>query len=572
MVATFPTGSLVRFREREWIVQPSDDAEVLRLRPLQGSDDEACGVFLPYEGHAVEPAEFPRPDPDRVGDFVSLRLVRDAARLTLRSGAGPFRSLGRISFRPRPYQYVPLLMALRLDPVRLLIADDVGVGKTVEAGLIAKELLERGEARRLLVLCPPVLCEQWQRELRDKFHIDAVIVRTSTQRQLERNLPLGSTESVYSYYDHLIVSIDYAKTDRQRALLLAGCPDLVIVDEAHGAARPPSASGRSAQQLRHDLVREIARDRSRHLMLLTATPHSGIRESFASLLGLLDPELEALALQERLSQTDRRRLARHFVQRRRRDVEKWLGEETPFPERKGHEIPYKLGDDYLALFQDVLAFAKERVRQPGLARHHQRMRYWGALALLRSVMSSPAAAIKAFERREGQDAEAEGEEAAASPEEAEALDLLRRREVLDVTAEEAVPDAVPDSAIEDVVRGLGRRDRHRLAEFRRRAEACGTGGTPSCKSSSLRSGRGCGTATIPSSIAGLSRRPGTWPSGCRRRWRRTSRGFGWRPWWGRWRMRSGPPGSRTLPRARGACWWPRTASRRASTCSTPSMP
>src|SRR5690606_13725904 len=145
----FPVGSLVRFREREWIVQPSDDAEVLWLRPLQGSEDEACGVYLPYEGDAVEPAEFPWPNADHVGDFVSLRLVRDAARLTMRSGAGPFRALGRISVRPRPYQYVPLLMALRLDPVRLLIADDVGVGKTVEAGLIAKELLERGEARRL---------------------------------------------------------------------------------------------------------------------------------------------------------------------------------------------------------------------------------------------------------------------------------------------------------------------------------------------------------------------------------------------------------------------------------------
>lgn len=80
--------------------------------------------------------------------------------MALRDGAGPFRSLGRISVRPRPYQFVPLLMALRLNPVRMLIADDVGVGKTIEALLIARELLARGEIRRIAILCPPYLCDQ----------------------------------------------------------------------------------------------------------------------------------------------------------------------------------------------------------------------------------------------------------------------------------------------------------------------------------------------------------------------------------------------------------------------------
>ncbi len=97
----------------------------------------------------------------------------DAARLSLRSGAAPFRSLGRISVVPRPYQFVPLIMALRLDPVRMLIADDVGVGKTIEAGLIARELLDRGIAKRLGVLCPSHLTDQWERELREKFILDA---------------------------------------------------------------------------------------------------------------------------------------------------------------------------------------------------------------------------------------------------------------------------------------------------------------------------------------------------------------------------------------------------------------
>src|SRR5207245_5340190 len=103
----------------------------------------------------VEPATFGWPDPDDIGDHRSCLLLRDGLRLGFRSSAGPFRSVARIAVEPRPYQLVPLLMALKLDPVRLLIADDVGVGKTIEAALIARELLDRGQARRLAVLFPP---------------------------------------------------------------------------------------------------------------------------------------------------------------------------------------------------------------------------------------------------------------------------------------------------------------------------------------------------------------------------------------------------------------------------------
>ena len=170
-------------------------------------------------------------------DIVAGKLLRDAARLSLRSGAGPFRSLGRLSVRPRPYQFVPLIMALRLESARNIIADDVGVGKTIEAGLIASELLARGDARRLCVICPPHLCDQWQHELADKFHIQAEIVRTSTVARLERSIPRGGI-SLDQYYPNLIISIDFAKSDRRKAFLLQHCPDLVIVDEVHTAADP----------------------------------------------------------------------------------------------------------------------------------------------------------------------------------------------------------------------------------------------------------------------------------------------------------------------------------------------
>src|SRR5438874_13466262 len=209
-------GSLVRVREREWVVLFLDDQDVLSLRPLSGSDSETCGMHLALEGDSIRPASFPMPDPQAAGDFVAGRLLRDAARLCLRNGAGPFRSLGQLSVRPRPYQFVPLIMALRLDVVRMLIADDVGIGKTIESALIARELLDRGDAQGLCVLCPPHLCDQWQEELEAKFHIHAKVVRTSTLARLERDLPRRDL-SVYRYYKHVIVSMDFVKRDSRRA-------------------------------------------------------------------------------------------------------------------------------------------------------------------------------------------------------------------------------------------------------------------------------------------------------------------------------------------------------------------
>jgi hypothetical protein len=148
-------GAIVRFRNRDWVLIAAED-EVLRLRPLTGTSDEALAVHrrlcdllgytLPTE--RVEPSRFPLPDARQVADVQSVRLLWQAARLLLREGATPFRSLGRISVRPRTDQLVPLRMALRLDPVRLLIANDVGVGKTVEAAFSLEREVSNGSVVR----------------------------------------------------------------------------------------------------------------------------------------------------------------------------------------------------------------------------------------------------------------------------------------------------------------------------------------------------------------------------------------------------------------------------------------
>jgi hypothetical protein len=241
-MARFEPGAIVETRGREWIVLPHDADDVIRLRPLTGTEARRAASWKPVETGAARPARFPPPDPASAGDATGIATLLDAARLTLRSGAAPFRGLGRISVAPRPYQLVPLLMALRLDPVRLLIADDVGVGKTVEAGLIAKELLERGVARRLAVLCPAHLGAQWVRELGEKFALPAELIQPATLARLERRLPRGDI-SAYAWPQALVASIDFVKTGRQKDAFLAHAPDLVIVDEAHGAARPPGGGG-----------------------------------------------------------------------------------------------------------------------------------------------------------------------------------------------------------------------------------------------------------------------------------------------------------------------------------------
>ncbi len=416
-------GNLVKARGREWVVLPGTTDDLAMLRPLGGTAAEETGVLTALE--RIDPAVFPLPSPDDVGDFSSGRLLRDALRLGFRSSAGPFRSFGRIAVQPRPYQYVPLLMALRMETVRLLIADYVGIGKTVESLLIARELLDTGEATRLSVLCSPQLAEQWRQEMASKFHLDAELVLPSTVRRLERHLRLD--ESIFTRYPITVVSTDFIKSDRHRHGFLRDAPDLVIVDEAHTAvAADGGGSGRGRHQ-RHELLKGLAADEDRHLLLVTATPHSGKEEGFRALLHLLDPSLAQLPedLSGEHNRANRERLARHFVQRRRHDIARFLDTDTDFPERQTAETTYTLGDRYALAIDEAIAIARESVS--GKQGTTQRVRWWSALALLRSMASSPAAAAQTLRNRAA-NAEATSEQEA---------DEIGRRTVMDLVEDES---------------------------------------------------------------------------------------------------------------------------------------
>lgn len=444
----FSAGSLVSARGRDWVVLPESAPDMLVLRPLGGSDDDIAAVFPAFE--EVRSASFAPPSPADLGNQRDAGLLRAALRIGFRSGAGPFRSLAGIAVEPRAYQLVPLMMALRQQTVRMLIADDVGIGKTVEAGLIAAELLAQGSADRLAVLCSPALAEQWQEELRTKFGIDAELVLASTVARLERGLDLG--QSLFDRHPNVIVSTDFIKSTRHRDDFVRHCPDLVIVDEAHTCvAADDTASVQN--QLRYELLRRVAATPTRHLLLVTATPHSGKESAFRNLLGLLTPELSTVDLD---TDTGRRLLARHFVQRKRADVRHFLteyaelAENTTFPsDRLFKDETYRLSPAYRALLDDAIAYAGERVSAAGdRGKREARIAWWSAIALLRSLVSSPRAAAQTLRTRSAT-------MLAATAEEADRLGAPLTGDASDSDVMEGL-DAAPGAQTDDTALHLAR--------------------------------------------------------------------------------------------------------------------
>lgn len=311
-----------------------------------------------------------------------------------------------------------------------MIADDVGIGKTIEAGIIVREFLDRGEIERFAVLCPPHLVDQWTGELEEKFALSAMAVTAAGAARLERDLP--DTVSVFDAYPFTVVSLDFIKSDRRRDDFLRACPEMVVIDEAHACV----SGGRERHQ-RFRLLRDLAADREkpRHMVMLTATPHSGNEEAFHNLLGLLDPDFALIA---QAGEAERRRLrerlAGHFIQRRRADIDAWR-EPNLFPTREKAKDPaYRLSGPYERLFNDVLAYCADVV-EAAEGDRRRRLAFWGTLALMRCVGSSPAAAARALRTRAAVDVDAEEEAQIA----ARAID----------DEEAAEDDVEPGAAVDD---------------------------------------------------------------------------------------------------------------------------
>jgi len=309
----------------------------------------------------------------------------------------------------------------------------------------------------MAVLCPPHLAEQWQRELGDKFHIEAELVLPSTANRLERDCLVG--QSLFDVHPFAVVSLDFIKSDRRRDEFLRTCPELVVVDEAHTCAF--GFAGRGGRHQRYELLKRLAQDPDRHVILVSAVPHSGNEGAFRSLLSLLNPDFANLPndLTGPANEPHRRRLAAQFVQRRRKDIEHYLGSDTPFPVRlePKTDFTYQLSPEYKDLFRKVLHFISERVQDSGLTAFRRRVRWWSALALLRCLGSSPAAAAATLRSRASV-GDAKDEQTA---------DEIGRQTVMDISLEDSAEamDVTPGAETTEDQEDEWSRTRRRLLEL-----------------------------------------------------------------------------------------------------------
>ena len=290
--------------------------------------------------------------------------------------------------------------------VGLLIADDVGLGKTIEAGLVVQELLLRHRARRILIVTPADLQLQWRDEMRDKFGLEFRIVDTRARRQLRR--ARGIHANPWTHFPRLITSIDCLKRETAAAPVPRDAArhgdepryprryDLLIVDEAHNVA--PSGRGRYAtDSLRTEALREIV-PHFEHRLFLTATPHNGYHESFTALLELLDDQRFARGVSTPTASSSREVMVRRLKSRAAADLDG-----TPrFPERKLEADRGRLHATTSAKRTPLSRATPSCARKRAAGDAPRRSRPSSCCKLLKKrLFSSPAAFARTLARRTG---------------------------------------------------------------------------------------------------------------------------------------------------------------------------
>ncbi|KPQ41344.1 MAG: putative ATP-dependent RNA helicase [Candidatus Methanoperedens nitroreducens] len=390
-------GSIIKNHSRLWRVDEVSD-DVLTATSIDGGNTIHRRFLIPLED--IKPGNLEAPNPEIIGNISAQDLMLRAFKLSMLHGTAPLMSLQRSRVIPTQYQLVPVVMSLEMPKVRMLIADDVGLGKTIEAGLIITELLGRQQATRLLVICPANLREQWQEALEHFFHIDAKIISTRHRREMERLLPPGTNP--WEYYPFLITSLDYAKMPQIKVQILELNWDIVLIDEAHNVAKPHQASAEQKIKMdRWELAEAISKI-AKHLLLLTATPHNGYTDTYASLIRMLNVDAVSGLPHEPIINRD---IAKSYIcQRRRKDVEDWFKksstEKSPFPERDQNEIYRPLSDAQRISIEkvDELGNYILNVAEKESA-YRRRLARWVVMHFHKRSLSSPRALVLSLENR-----------------------------------------------------------------------------------------------------------------------------------------------------------------------------
>ena len=401
-------GQLAEVRRRQWVVmdvQGSYDTETRRpgqnYITLSSIDEDALGEELEVVweiepgAHVIEKAGLPTIDGQDDSD--QLRAFLDAVRWGAATNAdrsflqAPFRSGVAIE----PFQLDPLVRAIDMARANLLIADDVGLGKTIEAGLVIQELLLRHRARTVFIVCPASLQEKWRVEMLEKFGLEFRIVNSDYVKKLRRSR--GIHANPWTSYPRLITSMDWLKSGDPMRFMRDVLPphptyprkfDILVVDEAHNVAPAGSANYALASQ-RTQMIRAIS-PHFQHRLFLTATPHNGYTQSFTSLLELLDDQ--------RFSRNilpDPKQLMQVMVRRLKTDLTDKDGNAI-FPTRnlQALEIPYT--DEERAIHRKLVEYCSSRERT---CKGSGRAGTWFINGLLKKrLFSSPAAFASTLEK------------------------------------------------------------------------------------------------------------------------------------------------------------------------------
>lgn len=282
-------GTEVKARGLLWevvTVEAAGDQQRHRLRCMEGAlRGQEMDFLVPFE--SIEPISRALV-PERPGRLNHFRLYHQAFLLEQELGPGALLSAQPGRLKLAPYQLVPVMRALRLARPRLLLADGVGLGKTVEAGLVISELLARRRAHRILIVSPAgPLLRQWRQEMRERFGLRFRVLDSAAMQEIRYATELGTNP-----FDHValgLISIDFAKQEKVLKDLERSQFDLVVIDEAHHCARLGTVGDFEDSQ-RRKLAELLARQ-SDGLLLLSATPHDGFDSHFSSIMELLDPSL-----------------------------------------------------------------------------------------------------------------------------------------------------------------------------------------------------------------------------------------------------------------------------------------
>ena len=323
------------------------------------------------------------------GDAAAFQLACEAKRIDLAFLFDPMMAVHTSNVDPLPHQITAVYESmLPRQPLRFVLADDPGSGKTIMAGLYIRELVMRADARRVLIVAPGSLVEQWRDELFEKFGLEFRIFSSA----LEEASPSGNP---FDDHHQIIVRLDQmARNEELQAKLCAAGWDLVVFDEAHKLAA--HFFGSKLEKTGRFRFAEALGKETRHLLLMTATPHNGKEEDFQLFLSLLDSDRFYGKFRDGVHKVDATDLMRRMV---KEELVKFDG--TPlFPERKAYTVNYKLSDAEAALYEAVTKYVQTEMGKADLLSGSRKGSVGFALTTLqRRLASSPEAIYQSLRRR-----------------------------------------------------------------------------------------------------------------------------------------------------------------------------